>query len=104
MSDAFKPIREREWQAERAEQAVVQFKTPPATVEAVMYSLRERGLACLSEFGTGERLRRCDGAAMKQICGRLENLNTGSKGRLPNWSTQDIEKLIATWREVGGQA
>jgi hypothetical protein len=103
MADAFRPIRQREWQLEDAEQAAPKRNTPPTTIEALMYSLRESGLECLGEVGTSDRLRRCDGPAMKEICGRLEHLNTGSRSRLRNWPTQDIEKLIATWREVGGR-
>jgi hypothetical protein len=103
MANEFRPIREREWQAERAEQAVPKRKTPPTTIEALMYSLRERGLACLSETDTRDRLRRCDGLEMQEICGRLSNFQERTKGRHPDWPKADIDKLIVAWREVGGQ-
>ena len=48
--------------------------TPQTTVEAVMYSVRERGLAALNEPATKERLGRCDAAAWAQINRRIEKL------------------------------
>jgi hypothetical protein len=99
MSDAFKPIREREWQLPEPEPQ----KTPPTTVEAVMWALREFGPSGLYRAGNHDRLRRCDGPAMEDICRRLSNLNKGSRGSHPDWSKEEIEKLIATWRKLGGQ-
>jgi hypothetical protein len=54
--------------------------TPAVTVEAVMYSIRTRGLAALNEPGVLERLQRCDTAAKEQINQRIEYLR--GKGEL----------------------
>jgi len=48
--------------------------TPQVTVEAVMYSVRTRGLAALKEHATIERLSRCDAAALTQIDQRIAKL------------------------------
>jgi hypothetical protein len=49
--------------------------TPQATVEAVMWTVRERGLKALKEPANQERLRRCDAAAQEQIIQRIEKLH-----------------------------
>jgi hypothetical protein len=79
---------------------VISFPTPSTTIEAVMYSLRERGLSCLDEFATCDRLRRCDEAAMREISERLLDMHKRSNGRLNDWPTADVEKVLATWRRV----
>jgi hypothetical protein len=48
--------------------------TPQTTVEAVMWTVRERGLKALGEPLNQERLSRCDAAARAQINQRIENL------------------------------
>ncbi len=45
--------------------------TPQSTVEAIMYAMRERGLAALKEPATRERLSRCDRAARDEINRRI---------------------------------
>ena len=55
--------------------------TPDATIEAIMYSVRERGLSALDEPATRERLARCDAAARNQINRRIGVLLAA--GRLP---------------------
>jgi hypothetical protein len=60
-------------------------RTPRFTVEALMWSLREKGLACLSLPANRNRLSRCDAAAMTWIAQRLVGLQ---------WDPGDIEKLI----------
>ena len=52
--------------------------TPPVTIEAVLYSVRERGLAALKEPANLERLSRCDEAARAQINERIAKLEKGS--------------------------
>jgi hypothetical protein len=49
--------------------------TPQATIEAVLYSVRERGVAALSDPENVERLARCDQAAKDQINRRIEKRN-----------------------------
>jgi hypothetical protein len=65
--------------------------TPSTTIEALMYGLR-RGLSCLDDPGNRDRLRCCDGAAMREIVQRL--IDRG-------WPDPDIEKLFAMWELVG---
>jgi hypothetical protein len=48
--------------------------TPQTTVEAIMVSVRERGLAALEEAATVERLVRCDQVARRQINERITRL------------------------------
>lgn len=48
--------------------------TPPSTVEAVLLSVRARGLAALQEPATQERLSRCDAEARAQINSRIIKL------------------------------
>jgi len=45
--------------------------TPRSTIEAVMHSVRERGLAALKEAANLERLQRCDDRAKAQINARI---------------------------------
>jgi hypothetical protein len=55
--------------------------TPQTTVEAVMSTVRERGLKALKEPENQERLRRCDRGAQEQIIQRIEMLHAA--GRVP---------------------
>ena len=48
--------------------------TPQATIEAIMHSVRERGLGSLREPATIERLSCCDAAARAQINHRIDRL------------------------------
>jgi hypothetical protein len=48
--------------------------TPQATIEAIMHSVRERGLGALKEPANIERLVRCDQAAKEQIDWRIAKL------------------------------
>ena len=48
--------------------------TPRSTIEAVMHSVRERGLAALKESANIERLSRCDAAAKAEINRRIARL------------------------------
>jgi hypothetical protein len=41
--------------------------TPQSTIEAIMWCVRERGLAALDESANVERLSRCDEAARAEI-------------------------------------
>jgi hypothetical protein len=47
---------------------------PQANIEAIMHSVRERGLGALQEPATLERLSRCDAAALAQIDNRIVKL------------------------------
>jgi len=48
--------------------------TPKATIDAIMFAVRERGLAALKEPATAERLNSCDAAARAEIEQRLQKL------------------------------
>jgi len=54
------------------------FATSQVMIEAIMYGVRERGLAALKEPDNIKRLRRCDEAAHKQINERIEKLLAGA--------------------------
>jgi hypothetical protein len=47
---------------------------PKATIEAVLHSVRERGLAALKEPANVERFERCDAAAKAEIEQRIAKL------------------------------
>lgn len=53
--------------------------TPQTTIEALMHSVRERGLAALKEPANLERLARCDKAALAQIDARIAKLKGTSR-------------------------
>jgi hypothetical protein len=63
----------------------------PMTVEALMFCLRERGLACLEGPINRDRLWCCDDIAIKQIAARLFDLE---------WSKDDVTKLVAAWQVI----
>jgi hypothetical protein len=48
--------------------------TPQSTIEAIMFCVRERGVAALKELPNIERLLRCDAGARAQINRRIEKL------------------------------
>jgi hypothetical protein len=48
--------------------------TPDVVIEAVMYSVRKRGIGALSEPDTIERLQRCDAYARTEINKRIDAL------------------------------
>jgi hypothetical protein len=51
--------------------------TPQVTVEAVVLSVRERGIGALKEPANTERLSRCDEAAKAEIEQRIAKLRKG---------------------------
>jgi hypothetical protein len=59
--------------ARRSEQR----RTPQTTIEAVMFTVRERGPKALHEPANIERLGRCDTAALGQIDARMAKLKRG---------------------------
>jgi hypothetical protein len=54
------------------------FQRPQVTVEAIMWPVRERGVAALEEAANQERLKKCDAAAMAQIDLRIKKLGLGN--------------------------
>jgi hypothetical protein len=51
--------------------------TPQATIEAVVYCVRERGLAALREAANQQRLMTCDDAARAEVNRRIAKLEEG---------------------------
>ncbi len=51
-----------------------QRSTPQVVVEAIMWTVRERGLQALQEAANLERLGRCDATARQQINDRIARL------------------------------
>jgi len=74
-------------------------RTPVSTIEALMYALRS-GLSCLQDEGNRDRLRRCDRPAMKEIATRLLDMKRRSNGGRPDWTKEDVAKLLKAWRAV----
>jgi hypothetical protein len=54
-----------------------QRSTPQATIEAIMFCIRERGLAALKEPANVERLSRCNPTALAEIDKRVTKLRIG---------------------------
>ena len=54
------------------------FPTPQSTVEAIMWCVRERGIAALHEPRNIERLKYCDEDARRQINERIAKLFPGA--------------------------
>jgi hypothetical protein len=48
--------------------------TPETTIDAILYCVRQRGVAALKESANVERLSRCDDAAHAQIKKRISAL------------------------------
>jgi hypothetical protein len=65
---------ERDYPPVRRHQQRAPRPTPQATIEAIMYGVRARGVAALKEPANAERLRRCDAAARAEINRRIAAL------------------------------
>jgi hypothetical protein len=68
------------------------YGTPQVTIEAILYSVRERGLTALKETATLERLGRCDASEHRQIKQRIARMEErgeiGVGKPLPDEATQ----------------
>jgi hypothetical protein len=62
-------------------------------VEALMYSLRERGPGALQEPATLQRLHACSTAQLHEVAERVQNLARA-------WMPNDVVALIAAWSAV----
>src|SRR5262249_33731006 len=67
--------------------------TPQSTVEALMYSLRERGVAALSEPDCRRRLSELSDDQMREVATRLQKLKPEIA---PAWGAEQIEMLFKT--------
>jgi hypothetical protein len=61
--------------------------TPQATIEAIMHSVRERGLGALKEPANIERLVRCNQAERNRSIGGLRSLSRKAKSHESGVST-----------------
>jgi hypothetical protein len=69
----------------------------PTTVEALMYSLRERGEKALAEPDCQRRLSELKEGQLREVAVRLQKL-------LPEiaaaWTPEQVETLIAVWEKL----
>jgi len=70
---------------------------PKPTVEAPMYSLRERGVRALEEPNTLRRLSELSEAQIKEVCRRIQNFKPEIERP---WSPDDVATLIVKWRKL----
>ena len=76
-------------------------QAPQATVEALMYSLRERGVKALEESDTQRRLVALDKSQLKEVCRRVQNFKPHIAAP---WSREETTTLVSNWRKLHGQA
>jgi hypothetical protein len=72
---------------------------PDATIVALLLELRS-GLSCLNDDGAVDRLRHCDGEAIRQIAATLLARKAKNKPHLPPWSEDDVGKLVDIWESL----
>ena len=73
-----------------------QTKTADSTIEAMMWALR-RGLPALIDPWLKKRLEMCDRAAIEEIKSRLLDMQARSNGAWPNWSPENVDKIMKAW-------
>jgi hypothetical protein len=71
-----------------------QARAADATVEAIMYSLRSRGTAALTEADTQSRLAALDEAQLHTVAARLQALRTQIARP---WTPENVEALVFAW-------
>jgi hypothetical protein len=70
---------------------------PQTTVEALMFSLRSRGVGTLGESDTRRRLSELNAAQLREVALRLRKL----KPKIVRaWSPKEVEVLIAARRRL----
>jgi hypothetical protein len=74
-------------------------KTAASTIDAIMCVLRG-GLPALRNDWLLSRFEDCDRAAIEEIKSRLLDMRSRSKGARPNWSVDDVAKVVALWESV----
>jgi len=70
---------------------------PQATVEALMFSLRERGTGALEEAATKRRLSLLNETQLRAVCHRVQNFKPEIA---PAWTPEEIEALSIIWSEL----
>jgi len=71
-----------------------------ATVEALMYSLRQRGTAALKEAQTQRRLAALSEEQLREVAARLQRLKPHIAKA---WSGDEIDHLLETWDLLHGE-
>ena len=67
------------------------------TVEALMFSLRERGLRALQEPFLQQRLSELSEVQLREVCERLQNF----KPHIASiWSPDEVGAMIAIWSRI----
>lgn len=66
-----------------------------STIEALMFSLRESGIAALHELAVLNRLAQLNETQLCEVGDRLQRLEIA-----PPWSPADVTALIIAWEEV----
>ena len=86
---------------ERAHHALQQHhfqgRAAAATVEALVFGLRERGTAALREAKVRRRIGELSEQQLHEVCGRLQKLNP----EMP-WSADKVERLVEAWAACHG--
>jgi hypothetical protein len=67
---------------------------PQPTVEALMYSLRTRGVKALEESSTRRRLSDLREQQLHEVCGRLQRLKPEIARA---WTSDEITILVDRW-------
>jgi hypothetical protein len=65
-----------------------------STVEALMFSLRSRGIKALDEPDTQLRISELSEQQLHEVGGRLQRLKPEIARA---WSAEDVEQLVAAW-------
>jgi len=72
---------------------------PQPTVEALMYSLRERGIKALEEQATKRRLSELSEEQLHEVCGRLQRFKPEIARA---WRADEIAVLVDRWNSCHG--
>jgi len=70
-----------------------------STVEALMYSLRTRGVAALKEAPAQRRLGQCSEQQLCEISARLRKLKPHVAKA---WTSGEVDQLLETWADLHG--
>jgi len=73
--------------------------TTQPTLEALVFSLRERGTKALAEAPTKRRLSELSEQQLHQVCGRMQRLKPHIA---PAWSAEQITVLVDEWNGCHG--
>jgi len=71
------------------------------TVEALMFSLRERGTKAFEEPDTKRRLSELSKRQLKEACQRVQNFKPHMAAP---WSREEAAALVSNWRMLRGPA